>query len=272
MFVLLLLFLASFTFSEVQTKEKRIVVVTASYNNKKWYKRHLNSIFDQKYDNWHLIYTDDCSPDGTGNLVEEHIAARGFQDKVTLIKNKERKGSPLANQYPAIMSCKDDDIIAILDGDDFFADDGVLAYLNEVYADGTVWITYGQFREYPSNSLGFCRPYPRHITQRNAYREYQHTPSHLRSYYAGLFKKIRLEDLFYEGEFFKACCDMSTMLPMIEMAGSHHKFISRVMVTYNGANDLNIHKGRKGFQRKMDLIVRKRARYNPLITLFDDKE
>ncbi len=42
--------------------EKHMVIVTASYKNAQWYAWNLDSVFDQKYENWHLIYVDDCSP------------------------------------------------------------------------------------------------------------------------------------------------------------------------------------------------------------------
>jgi glycosyltransferase involved in cell wall biosynthesis len=53
--------------------EKNIVIVTASYNNKDWYKQNLDSVFVQKYQNYRLIYIDDCPPDGTYELVKEYV-------------------------------------------------------------------------------------------------------------------------------------------------------------------------------------------------------
>ena len=135
--------------------ERSIVVVIASYNNKDWYKRNLDSVFSQKYTNYRVIYVDDASPDGTGELVEQYIKEHKQEEKFTLLCNQERLGA-LANQYTAITSCDDMAIIVILDGDDWFAHDQVLAYMNNVYADTNVWLTYGQFKEYPSNKVGFC--------------------------------------------------------------------------------------------------------------------
>ena len=44
-----------------KTKEdKHFVFIIASYNNKQWYKPNLDSVFSQKYKNYHVIYTDDC--------------------------------------------------------------------------------------------------------------------------------------------------------------------------------------------------------------------
>lgn len=43
-------------------------IVTPSYNNvnSKLYLRNLDSLFMQNYDNYHIVYIDDASPDKTG--------------------------------------------------------------------------------------------------------------------------------------------------------------------------------------------------------------
>jgi glycosyltransferase involved in cell wall biosynthesis len=244
-----------------QNGERHIVIVTAGYKNKNWYKKNLDSIFAQKYQNYHLMYVDDCSPDGTADLVEQYINEKGYNHKVTLIKNTERYGCPLANHYKAIHACDDKAIIVILDADDFFAHDRVLSYLNNVYSDSNVWLTYGQFVEYPSGVHGFCSPMPQHIVERNAFRDWACIPSHLRSFYAGLFKQIKEEDLKYDGRFFMMTGDMGAMMPMIEMARDHFKFIPDILYIYNAANELNEYKVSKDLQRKIDLYIRALPRY-----------
>ena len=218
---------------ELIAVEKRIVIVSAGYNNKKYYQRMLDSVFSQKYKNWHLMYVDDCSSDGTGGLVEEYINKKGFADKVTFIKNTQHLGSAIANQYTMIHKCEATDVIAILDADDWFANANVLSRVNQEYADPSIWLTYGQFIQYPSGDRGFCYPMPEDIVQRNAFRKHTHLPSHLRTFYAGLFKKIKKEDLMIDGEFLQMTGDLAAMLPMIEMACDHFKFIPEVLLVYN---------------------------------------
>ena len=110
----------------------RFVFVVPSYNNKEWYKRNLESIFKQTYDNYRVIYIDDYSPDGTGELVEKYIAAIGRQDQVTLIRN-EKRIKAMANIYKAIQLCDDNEVIVMLDGDDWLYSLDVLKELNTVY-------------------------------------------------------------------------------------------------------------------------------------------
>jgi len=245
-----------------QVYERPIVIITASYNNTQWAKSNLDSIFNQKYNNYYLIYVDDYSQDGTGKFVQDYIKERGFEKKVRLFINGVRMGA-LANQYNAIHLVPDNAIIIILDGDDLFAHDQVLNKINQVYSDPAIWLTYGQFVEFPSNAIGFCCEYPEHIVKENKFREYGHTPSHLRTYYAWLFKQIKKEDLMFEGDFFVMDGDIATMFPMIEMAREgHFRFVPDVLCRYNAANPINDYKVSKALQVKLDQEIRSRKRYD----------
>lgn len=266
--VLLALINVIYLSAEDVGSEKHIVILTASYKNKDWYKNNLDSIFMQNYTNYHVIYIDDNSPDGTFDLVKEYVENSAYKDHFILVNNEERLGA-MTNQFNAIHSCDPTDIIIILDGDDWFAHPNVLSYINNVYQDSNVWLTYGQFREYPSNRHGFCTMYPAHIVKRNAFREYPHIPSHLRTYYAGLFQKIDPEHLKYNGQFVPMAPDIAAMLPMIEMARDHFRFISEVLLIYNAANSLNEHKISKNLQRSIDQHIRRGPRYTPLEKLFE---
>lgn len=248
--------------------EKHIVIVTPSFKNAEWYKWNLDSVFSQNYTNWHMIYIDDCSPDGTGELVRAYVKERGFEDKVTVLANKNRRKA-LANLHTAITMCAPTDIIAILDGDDRFAFEDVLKQVNFMYTAYDVWLTYGQFKEYPSGRIGFCKPYPNEIVKHGAFRNYAMGPSHLRTFYAGLFHKIKLEDLCYKGDFFPMTYDLAIMLPMIEMAREHFMFCATPLVDYNTSNPINDHKVSQELQRKCDKAIRSRGQYSKLEKLFD---
>lgn len=252
-------------------KERHIVVVTASYNNADYYMKNLSSVFDQKYENYHLIYVNDCSQDNTSQLVTNYIAQRGMQDKVLYINNVDHRYA-LANQYRAVHVCKPTDIVVILDGDDWLANADVFAYLNEVYSDSNVWTTFGQFIQYPSQHRGWCKALPDDVVAANSLRSYTHAPSHLRTFYAQLFHNIMLEDLFYENDFFHMTGDNAFTLPIYEMAGVHHKFIEKVVMVYNIGNPINDHKKVPGLQQKLDQLIRSRSAYKPLDALFSDHD
>lgn len=251
------------------TYEKKLVVVITSYNNKKWYRLNLLSIFSQEYRNYTVIYIDDASQDGTAHAVENLIYSLGMQHKVVLIKNTERKGA-LENTYNAIQRCDERDIILMVDGDDALIGSGVFAYINRLYTDDDqLWLTYGQYSEHPSGKLGICRPLPAWIFEQQQLRNIRYVTSHLRTFYAGLFKRIQKEDLCDdEGTFFTVTGDMAAMFPMIEMAQDHHMFVSKVLYRYNTANTLNDFKVALAKQHAVERIIRSRKPYEKLSSLW----
>ena len=265
--ILVIILLHIFPFSSLFCAETAFTIVIASYNNAKWYKKNLDSIFKQTYNNYTVIYMDDVSPDDTGALVQEYIHECGMEHKVRLIKNEERRGA-LYNTYHAIWLCDPQDIIIILDGDDWLFDEHVLAYLNSVYADDNLWLTYGQFKYYPDNKKGYAQQIPSKIIQSNGFRKFRWYSTHLRSFYAGLFQKIAKNDFLYENEFLPMSADIAYMMPMLEMAGIHSRFVSKILYVYNVKNPLNDSKKDLKKQRFFDKNIRSRNRYKPLECLF----
>jgi glycosyltransferase involved in cell wall biosynthesis len=210
------------------------VVVVCSYNNASRYKKNLDSIFSQKYSNYRVIYTDDCSPDGTGKLVSEYIKKHSVEDKITLIQNENRMYQ-LYNMWSAIHSCQDHEIIMIVDGDDYLAHDMVMQRINYEYQTKDILLTYGQFKHLRSGKIGFCKNFPTRIIESKSYRKGPWISSHLRTFYAGLFKQIQQEDLMREDKFFQASADQATMIPMLEMADGRVSFIKDILYIYTGS-------------------------------------
>lgn len=235
-----LLFLVVINF--IICKENSFVIVIPSYNNKKFYIQNLNSVVAQTYQQYRIIYIDDCSTDGTGRLVEQFIKHHDQEHRFTLIKNRHRR-KHMANHFYAIHSCHDDEIIVHLDGDDWFAHDKVLEALNIIYQDSNIWLTYGQFMHYPAMTLGGCKPYPQSYIDNRDFRYYEHIAGHPRTFRAGLGKNIKLKDFLYHGQLVPCCADVAMMVPMLEMAGGNRiRSIDQVLTYYNMYNPLNIFK------------------------------
>ena len=243
--------------------ERYIAIIIPSYNNSRWYTYNLSTIFKQNYNNYHVFYIDDCSTDNTYEYVRQFITACGQKDHVTLIKNNKRYGA-LYNIYRTIRSCPDHAIIVTLDGDDWLKGNDVLSTINRAYADPNVWLTYGQFEEFPRGSLGICHPMPSHVISEKSYRKQHWFTSHLRTFYAGLFKRIAKEDLMLNDNFFSVAWDQAFMFPMLEMADGHILFIDKIMYVYNQANPLNDFKVRLRDQLWYERIIRNKKQYDPL--------
>ena len=243
---------------------KRIAVIIPSYNNREWYKRNLCSVLAQHYQNFRVIYLDDCSSDGTGHLVEKFIADTNSASLIYLVRNHVRIGA-LHNLYNAVRMCDDDEIVILLDGDDWLAHNGVLKKIDEVYANPNCWMTYGQYLSWPDNMMGYSRAIPSEIVDTNNFRETDWCSSHLRSFYAWLFKLIKMEDLISQsGSFYHMAWDQAIMFPMLEMSGHRAKFISEVLYIYNAANPINDCKVDRQLQRSLETMIRMQKRYDRL--------
>lgn len=252
-------------------EEKPIVVLITSYNNSEWHDWNLSSVFAQIYSNYRIIYIDDYSTDDTYALVMEKIKRSGFEDRTNLIHNNTHRGV-LANIYTAVHTCSDNEIIVILDGDDAFAHPNVLARINKAYHNSNVWLTYGQYIESTTQKIGKCAPIPSPCVRWNAYREYPWVTSHVRTYYAWLFKKINQKDLMHKNNFFPVAIDLAMMFPMLEMAGGRFEFINELLYVYNTANRLNNFKLRRKQQLACEQIIRRLPRYMPLLPIINHKK
>jgi glycosyltransferase involved in cell wall biosynthesis len=219
-------------------ENKKFVIIIPSYNNDPYCEKNLLSVFEQEYDNYRVIYIDDASSDNTYEHVKKLVDQYDKQKKVTLIHNTQRCGG-LCNTYRAIHSCSDEEIILTLDGDDWFSHNKVLKKLNEYYANPNIWIAWSHHLIVPDHILSTDGPYHKRELEKNDFRHLSWRASHLRSFYAKLFKKIPLEDFLYEGKWYITAWDMAFMFPMIEMANPHFAFIPDIFYIYNRYTPFN---------------------------------
>jgi len=245
--------------------EKKIVILIPSYNNSRWYKENLDSIFSQNYTNYRIVYVDDCSPDGTGKKVEAYIEKCGKKSMVTLVKNKDR-ALALANIYHAIHNhCKDNEIVVMCDGDDFLAHKNVLKHINYIYSVHDVWLTHGNYMRLSNfKKRTATKPFEELVVKKNAFRSSSKGAQHLRTFYAWLFKKIDKNDLMYEGKFFSMTYDVAMFMPMLEMCGFRYYCITDALYIYNDINPINDHKRDKKLQQRLDRLIRNKEHY-PLL-------
>lgn len=246
--------------------EKPIVVLITSYNNEQWVEKNLNSVYMQKYENYRVIYVDDCSSDKTYERVLRSVREHDRQYKFTVIRNSERRNA-MANFYTSIHMCKDKEIVVTLDGDDWFAHDHVLAYINNVYSDPKIWVTYGRYQILSSpTACDHNQDFPQEVIEHNKFRGRSDFPvSHLRTHYAWIFKLIKLEDFLYEDYYFPMTSDYAMFLPMIEMSSQGHFLaVHEILYIYNNHNPINDCKVNQRLQRALGNYILNKQAYAPL--------
>jgi glycosyltransferase involved in cell wall biosynthesis len=249
--------------------ENKFVILIPSYNNARFFKNNLNSVIKQNYQNYRIIYIDDASTDNTYYLVQDFLKSYNKKLDVKLKRNLQNQGG-LSNFYHTIhQDVMDDEIVICLDGDDQLADNNVLCFLNHIYenevseTNQAIWLTYGQFKK-TSGSLGFAKEYPKKIIENRLFREFPWRATHLKTFRAWLFKKIKKEDLLFNGSFFPFCSDLAFMFPMLEMGKNHIKYIQEVLYIYNIVNPTNVFKISRSQQDFYNQYIRSLKSYSSL--------
>ncbi len=105
----------------------KFTILTACYNKQKFIKQCIDNVTAQKYDNWELIVVDDCSTDGSFDILST------YQDgRIKIIQNSERK--LCSSTYAEALKHATGDICGILDGDDVL-DEKAMSVVAKRYRD-----------------------------------------------------------------------------------------------------------------------------------------
>ena len=219
--------------------ENKFVIIIPVYNAINFIEKCIDSIMSQSYQNFTLITVDDGSTDGTTDIIYDLWKNEWNKSRFLFHRNGIRYGSPLRSFVTGVSLYDGDkqDIIITVDGDDWLYGDNVLDYMNDIYQDPDVWLTYGQFKSVSGNLDGYCTE----VTDTRTYRRHQEwTTGHLRTLRKGLFDKINPKDFLQkDGSFYNKYNDTAYMFPAIEMAGVKHiKFIDKILYVYNDKNPL----------------------------------
>ncbi|SEA56925.1 Glycosyl transferase family 2 [Oribacterium sp. KHPX15] len=98
----------------------KISIIMPAYNSSKTIEASIKSVICQSYKDWELIVIDDCSKDGTVDLVNG-IIDKNKEFDIKLYRNKENKGVAYSRNYGVKVAAGD--LIAFLDSDDLWVQD-----------------------------------------------------------------------------------------------------------------------------------------------------
>jgi glycosyltransferase involved in cell wall biosynthesis len=222
-------------FAMVRTRtSQRFHIVSAQRNMGETVVRCLESVWQQAYPA-HLvrhIFIDDASTDATPEIVDKWLQEHP-EHRVTFIRNTERVGM-LANNLSGFRLADETDVGIELNGDDWLPDPGVLQFLNKVYVNDDVWMTYNTLRQTDGTIL-FQLPPPREVRRLRSYRQAPWMTSHLRTFRVGLYHLVPDQHLKdpATGYYWDMAPDMAVYLAMLEMAGDHARHLYRITCTYH---------------------------------------
>ncbi len=262
--------------------KNKIKIIVPFYNAVNFLERCVNSLLTQDYDNYEILFIDDSSTDGSFTKIpsvkyktneEGEILKNDNGDPIIdkihpllsktkcLNINAWRSGerlSALPNIHNALMQFANepDDIVIIVDGDDFLFNRNVLSDINKFYVENpNCWLMYGSSKVTNGHSC-YASAY-----SEKEFENIRRAPfrvSHIRTFRAGLYHQIEKQDPSYncmknkEGKWYTVSYDACIMFPMLEMAGYEHVFYNEnPFYVYNVDNPIS--DDRLNMQLKMDV-------------------
>ena len=115
-----------------------VSIITPTYDHADFIGRCIESVLGQSYPNWEQVIVDDDSKDATADIVSQYRDPR-----IRLERQSNQGAFELAKTYNHALSLATGELIAILEGDDFWPPDK-LAKLVPAFDDADVVLAYGE--------------------------------------------------------------------------------------------------------------------------------
>lgn len=232
--------------------QNRIIIVSPFYNSEKYIENCILSVAQQDYQNYVHILINDKSTDNSFEVAKATIEQlpTDIRNKFLLVNNNKNKGA-IYNQITAITSknTKPDDIIMLLDGDDWLVNNNTLFHLYNDYYQLGAEFTYGSCWSLVDNIPLVAQDYPNNVKQDRSYRNHKFNwgipYTHLRTFKKSLFDKLENLDGFKDinGEFYRAGGDNAMFYEIIEQANPENVIaVKEIVYNYNDINPLNDYK------------------------------
>ncbi len=227
-----------------------------------WLRRCLDSIMAQQHPDFSLVMVDDASHNGAG------VVAQGYEGGYRRM-DQNYKAPYTIKQGIESSNTRAEDVILIVDGDDYLPHAGVLSRLAEVYEDPDVWLSWGSYTRWPDPTFmpNPATDYPEHVRASNTFRRWEYACfNHPISFRRHLWDQLTDADLQDDdGEWFRASYDAAIMYPLVELASNgHYRFLPDVLYVYNEANPASEAKTISTENGRVHSIVRGRGSYAPL--------
>lgn len=119
-----------------------VSIITPTFNHENYISQCIKSVLDQTYQNWEMIIIDDNSTDKTLNIINEFAKK---DKRIKIIRHKTNWGiKKLKDSYNQGLQAAKGNLIAILEGDDFWPKDKLEKQVN-VFENEDVVLSYGNW-------------------------------------------------------------------------------------------------------------------------------
>ena len=104
-------------------------ILLAVYNGEKYLRDQIDSIFEQSYKNFRIIILDDCSTDGSYDIINSYV--KRYKDRVIYLKSFVNSKSA-KNSFSKLLTHIRADYIAFCDQDDVWHKDKLSSCLQRI--------------------------------------------------------------------------------------------------------------------------------------------
>lgn len=137
---------------DLQKVQPLVSIITPVYNHASFIRTCIDSVLSQTNTSWEQIIIDDGSTDSTGKIISEYSDPR-----IRYEYQNNRGPFELACSYNRALSLAKGDLIAILEGDDFWPSNK-LAILVPAFENREVVLAYGEAVDVDSSGSEQSRP------------------------------------------------------------------------------------------------------------------
>lgn len=128
-------------------KHPLVSIITPTYNHENYIKECIESVLKQSYPYWEMVIIDDGSTDKTCEIVSNYL-----DDRIIYIKQNNIGPYNLGKTYNKALSICHGELIAILEGDDFWPEDKLEKQV-KAFEDPEVILSHGRSKIVYSNKI-----------------------------------------------------------------------------------------------------------------------
>lgn len=205
---------------------------------------------------------DDASTDTRNYELADKMAPTEVIGRWNVSRNRHNLGA-LRNIWNGIATADPapDDVIVLLDGDDWLAYPDSLAKIAAAYDDDPdCWLTYGSYVSHPHDpTCPVPVPYPRDVVRDRSFRQHDTLFNHPLTFKAFLWQQLEPADCqFDDGTWMREVYDEAIMYPLLELCGPNHRCLTDTLYVYNSENPLSVAKVKREAAEAEALALRSR--------------
>lgn len=148
--------------------ENKVSVIMPVYNAERFLRQAVDSVLTQSYSDFELILVDDCSTDGSYDILCEY---ENKDKRVRVFKNEQNKGVSYTRNFA--VSKANGEYIALIDSDDMWRKDKLSKQMSliEKYPDTDLCYTASAFVDTESVESDFVFNVPEQVTYKKLLKQ-----------------------------------------------------------------------------------------------------